>query len=455
MTKINPEIFRTYDVRGIYPDEINSEFAYCAARAHIRFLKAKKIAIGWDMRLGSKKLAEAAIRGAVDEGADIYNLGRVGIELLYYTCGKYKMDGGIAITASHNPKEYAGMKFIRENATSLTMVTGLEKIKNLTLIQPWLKEKQIKKKGQIIRKNVWHEYANFIKSIVNPRKFREMKIVIDAQNGMAGLAMEKILQNSKINYIKLNFEPDGNFPKHDPNPLLPENRVEMVDAVKQEKAEAGISFDGDGDRVVLIDEKGEVITTDFVGALIAECLLKKYQGAAFVWDLRRGWAIRDLVEQNKAKFIVTKAGYPFIKQGMKKYKAVFGGETSGHYFYKSFFNSDSGTLTALYILELLSEEKKSLSQLVKKYRDNYFMVEEMNFETENAEKIFVVIEKFYKERKIKTSRLDGVSIETKDWHCNLRASNTEPLIRFNIEAKTKELLRQKTDEVVGLIKKNI
>lgn len=454
MTNFNPEIFRTYDIRGIYPDEINEDLAYKVARAHIRFLKAKKIALGWDMRIGSDKLAKAAIKGVLDEGADVYNLGQIGIELVYFTCGKYKMDGGIVITASHNPKEYCGMKFIKKNAISLTQVTGLDKIKTIVLEEPWKKEKA-KPVGKVIKKNVWPEYVSFMKRIVNPQKLRPLKIVLDAENGMAGLIAKKILDGSKIDYLALNFKPDGNFPKHDPNPVLPENRKELIQKVKGIKAEAGFCFDGDGDRVIVVDENGENLTTDFVGALIVKKLIAENKGGTFVWDVRRGWAVKDICQEEQAKFFQAKAGYPFIKQKMRQKNALFGGETSGHYFYQNFFNADSSILTTLYILEILSKTKMKLSSLVKKLRENYFMIEETNYETKNASKVFSAIEKYYQGKDLKIFHLDGISIESDAWQCNLRVSNTEPLIRLNLETRSKALLKEKTKEIEEIINKNL
>lgn len=454
MEKINEAVFKTYDVRGIYPQEVDARVAYAVGRATVRYLGAKKIIVGRDMRLGSPKLAQAAIKGVIDEGANVFDIGQVGIELVYFSCGYYKMDGGITITASHNPKEYCGMKLIREKAISLTSGTGLEEVKALSLSQPWLKEKA-KPKGRIRKISPWRDYITYIKNIVNPKKLKALRVVLDAENGMGGIILEKILKDSPIKLTILNSKPNGNFPKHAPNPLLVENRVELAKRLKKTKADVGFATDGDGDRVTIIDEKGEFLMTDFVGAMLAEKILKESKHNSVVWTLVRGWSIRDIAKKYNGKFYQTKQGFPFVKLKMREKNSVFGGEPSAHYFYKSFFTSDSGVLTILHTLDLLSKEGGDLSEIVKKFRDNYFMIEETNFETENAEKIFKELEKYYKKRGAKISHLDGVSIDFKDWHANFRASNTEPLIRLNLEANSKSLVIEKTKELKEIIKKSL
>lgn len=453
MTKINESIFRTYDIRGIYPDEINEEAAYAIGRSVVRFLKAKKIAIGYDMRIGSPALHRAAIKGAIDEGANVYNIGKVGIELAYFSCGFYKMDAGIMITASHNPKEYCGMKLIREKAIALTSGTGLEEVKKIAL-GDWAKTK-IRRRGRVKKINPWPDYLKYIKKIINPKNFKSLIIVIDAENGMAGTILEKLLDKTPIKLKKLNFKPNGNFPKHDPNPLLSDNRQEIVAAIKKYKADAGFITDGDGDRMVIIDEKGQFVLPVFGGALVAEKLLRERKNKVITWELRNFWALKDIAKKYKAKIYITRAGFPFVKLMMRKKGAIFGGENSSHFFFKDFFTSDSGVLAILHVIEMISAKSKPLSELVKKYRDNYFVIEEQNFETKNSKKIFGEIERKYKKNDAKISYLDGVSVGFSDWHFNIRASNTEPVVRLTLEAKNKKLLEQKTDEVVGLIKKNL
>ena len=454
MNKINENIFRSYDIRGIYPEEINEEAAYAIARATVRFLKAEKIIIGRDMRLGSPELQKAAIRGALDEGANVYDISEVGIELTYFACGSLKMDGGIMITASHNPKEYNGIKLIREKAISLTSGTGLEEVRELTLKSPWEKDKKIIKKGKIINKIVSGEYVAFIKKIIDPKKFKPLKVVLDAENGMAGINLEKILAGSKIELIKLNFKPDGRFPKHNPNPLLPENRVELLAAIKKTHADVGFITDGDGDRVTIFDENGEMIVPCFAGPLVADIILKrKREKSPIAWELRNFWSMQDVAKKYGVKLYYTKVGFPFIKLKMREKGAAFGGENSGHFFFQDFFTSDSGILAILNVIDLLSQEPAKLSQIVRKFREKYFVIEEQNFETENAEKIFQKLENHYRNKGGKISHLDGISVDFKDWHMNIRASNTEPVIRLNLEAKSQTLLKKKTKEITTLINK--
>lgn len=454
MTKLKKEIFRTYDIRGIYPIEIDSNAAYAVARATVRFLGAKNVVVGRDMRIGSPEMAKAAIKGVVDEGANVHDIGEVGIELTYFACGFHKMDGGLMITASHNPKEYNGIKLIREKAVSLTSGTGLEKVKKLSLNTNWEKEEPKRKKGKIYTKKVLRDYVSFIRKIIDPRKFKPLKIVVDAENGMAGVILEKVLQESPIKLIKINFKPSGKFPKHDPNPLLPEHRKETIAAIKKEKADVGFITDGDGDRVTVFDEKGEFIVPCFAGPLVAETVLKRTNKKLPVcWELRNFWSMQNVAKKYGVELYYTKVGFPFVKLKMREKKAVFGGENSSHFFFRDFFTSDSGVLAILNVLDLLSKKERPLSELVKKFREKYFVIEEKNFETESAEKIFLELEKFYKRRRAKISHLDGVSIDFKDWHCNLRASNTEPVIRLNLEAKSKSLLKEKGEELRTLINK--
>lgn len=451
--KINQSIFRAYDLRGKYPEDLNEDIAYAVGRAVVRFLGAKEIAIGQDTRLSSPSLMKALIEGVTDEGAQVWDFGQTGVEMAYFVCGYYKLDGGIMVTASHNAKEFNGFKLIREKAISLTTGTGLEEVKKIVEEEAWEKEKGAKKKGTIKKIDPWEDYLSYIKKIIDPSTLRPFKVAFDAENGVGGVMIEKILGDSKIKLSKLNFMPDGNFPKHSPNPLIPENRKELIEEIKKLKEiEVGFITDGDADRVGVFDEKGEIVTTDFVGALIIEKMIKEGKDK-FVWDLRRGWAIKDTAKKHGAKLCQTRAGYPFIKLKMREIGAAFGGETSGHYFYRSFFTSDSGMLTILYILSVLSEIKKPLSQIVQKMRDSYFMITEVNFEIKDAESLYKRIEDCYKKLGAKIGHVDGITVDFSDWHFNLRRSNNpEGLYRLNLETRKKELLEQKTQEVKQIIK---
>lgn len=454
MSKINPEVFRTYDVRGEYPTEINEDVAYATGRAVVRFLKAKKIAIGRDMRLSSPKLLRAAVRGIIDEGAEARVFGQAGIEMVYFVCGYYKMDGGIMITASHNGKQFNGMKLIRENAKSLTTGTGIDKVRDMAVKSPWGKEKE-KTKGKEIAIDPWRDYKNYIQGLIDVIKFKPLKVVFDAESGMGGQMIEDILKDSPIELIKLNFKPDGNFPKHDPNPLIPENRKELEEKIAEVKADVGFSPDGDADRMVVVDENGELLMSDFVGALVADILLKEDNNKKVVWDLRRGWAIKDVTHKYGGKFYQTRAGYPFVKLKMREIDAVFGGETAAHYFYKDFFTSDSGVLTVLHILELMSKENKALSEIVKPYREHYFMKEERNFLVPEFKKLLKSVENYYMKKGAKISHLDCLSVDFDNWHFNFRPSNNpEPVYRLNLEAKDPKTLEKEDKELIKIISEN-
>lgn len=454
MPKINPEVFRTYDVRGEYPAEINEETAYATGRAVVRFLSAKRVAIGRDMRLSSPSILKAAVKGITDEGAEAHVFGEAGIEMIYFACGYYKMDAGIMITASHNGKQFNGMKLVREGAKSLTTGTGIDKVRDLAVRSPWKNEKP-KGKGREISINPWQDYKEYIQNIVDVTKFKPLKVVFDAENGMGGKMIEDILSDSPVELTRLNFEPDGNFPKHDPNPLIPENRKELENKITEIKADVGFCTDGDADRICVVDEKGKLIMTDFVGALVTDVLLKHDGNKVVVWDLRRNWPIKDVTEKYGGKFYQTPAGYPFVKLKMREKDAVFGGESAAHYFYKDFFTSDSGVLAALYILKTLTEENRPISEMIKPYREHYFMKEERNFLVPEYEKLLKVLESYYKEKSATINQIDGISVDFGDWHFNFRPSNNpEPVFRLNIESRDKNILEKEDKELIKLILDN-
>jgi len=452
--KINPEVFRTYDVRGEYPTEINEEVAYATGRAVVRFLGAKKVGIGRDMRLSSPKLLKAAVKGITEEGADAHIFGEAGIEMVYFVCGHYKMDGGIMITASHNGKQFNGMKLVREDAKSLTTGTGIDKVRDLAIKSPWKNEKT-KPKGKEIDIDSWDDYKKHMQRIVDVTRFKPLNVVFDPENGMGGKMIEDILSDSPVKLTKLNFNPDGNFPKHDPNPLIPEHRKELESKIREIKADVGFCTDGDADRICVVNEKGELTMTDFVGALVADNLLKHDGNKTIVWDLRRNWPIRDVTEKHGGKFYQTPAGYPFVKLKMREKDAIFGGESAAHYFYKDFFTSDSGVLTALYILKQITEENRKISEMIKPFKEHYFMKEERNFLVPEYEKLLKVLESHYKEKGAEISHIDGISVDFDNWHFNFRPSNNpEPVFRLNIESRDKDVLEKEDKELIKLILDN-
>lgn len=448
---MNQSIFKIYDIRGIYPEEINEEAVKRIAAAQFEFLKPKTIVIGHDSRNTSPSFAKIAIEVLSSLGIKVFDIGMVPIELWYFSCGHLNADAGLMVTASHNPKEYNGIKMITKGAKSLTSINGLEDIKAIAIKTKELKDLKTKEQREKIEKvDLWDEYIDKVLSTIDKSKMKPIKIICDASNGVAGLSLNRIENKLPIEMIKLNFDPDGNFPNHEPNPLISYNREQLINECKKNKnVSLAAIFDGDGDRIVFLTESGRFIDTDFVSALVTKILLNKYPGEPIVFDLRRGWAIKDQAEILGSKFYPAKSGYPFIKEKMRDVKAIFGGEASAHYFYRDFFYSDSAIITLLLILEFLSKNNLTISQAIEEYLEGYFMYEESNFKVKDVDGAFNALKKEFSDGKINT--LDGLSVDYDDWHFNIRSSATQPLVRLNIEGKNPEIIETKRDQIVKVI----
>lgn len=448
---MNPSIFKTYDIRGIVPDELDADAIRKIAEAQVEYLKPKNIVLGYDARLSSSEFAAISKETFLDLGVDVYDLGMVPIEVLYFACGELEADGGFMITASHNPREYNGVKLVKENAKPLTSGSGLEEIKEIVL-----KNKILNldiERGKVIPADVWEKYLEKVLSFIDMDNIKPIKIICDASNGVGGIALNKISKKLPCEFSKINFQPDGNFPNHEPNPLLESNRRQLASEVKKHRdISMAAIFDGDADRVAFLDESGEFIDTDYISALITKILLNKFPGESIVFDLRRGWAIKDQAEILGSKYYPAKSGYPFIKAKMREENAVFGGEASAHYFYRDFFYSDSSIITLLLIIEFLSKNNLKLSEAIVEYREGYFMYEETNFKVDNIDTVSKSLEKTFLDGK--KNLLDGLSIDYPDWHFNIRSSATQPLIRLNLEGKDAELIEEKRDLIVKIIEEN-
>ena len=470
MSEINPSIFKTYDIRGIYPEEIDAEAIEKIATAQAKYLNLKFIAIGYDARISSPEFAKAAREAFIKMGVNVYDIGQVPIEVLYFACGQLKTDGGMMITASHNPREYNGIKMVREDAKPLTSGSGLEEVKEIALETKEPKsrrfgnvgipieasgnlrteEQDTKKRGEIKKVDIWPEYLKKITSLVNEKHFKAIKIACDASNGVGGKAVEQLAEKLPIEVIKINFKPDGNFPNHEPNPMISANREQLRKACLENKdISLGVIFDGDADRAIFLDENGQFIDTDFTAALVTKILFDKNPGQPIVYDLRRGWAVKDQTEILGSKYYPSKSGYPFIKAKMRDVKAIFGGEASAHCFYRDFFYSDSSAITLILILEFLSKNNLKMSEAIEEYLEAYFMYEETNFKISNQEKVFEALEKEFSSGAV--DKTDGLSISFDDWHLNIRGSNTQPLVRLNIEGKNPEIIEIKRDKIVKII----
>ena len=445
---LDPKVFKAYDVRGIYPAEIDEDGARAIGRAYVEQFEPKRIAVGRDMRVSSPTIATAAIEGAASAGAEVVDIGLVGTEMVYAAVGGMGLDGGIQVTASHNPKEYTGMKIVRRGALPVGGDSGLLDIRDRALSESNMSEGQTL--GRVREEDVFAAYVDKVLSFIDLGAVERRRVVIDAANGMAGVMLPPVLDRIPIDAVPYYFEPDGTFPNHEPNPLLPENREFVISKVREDGAELGAAFDGDADRCFFIDDTGEFVPGDFVTALLAESMLEKYPGSKVIYDVRASWAVPETITRAGGIPLINRVGHAFIKQRMREDDAVFAGEVSGHYYFRDFYQADSGVIPFLLVLELVSKRGKPLSELLRPYRERHFLTGELNVPVSDvAVKLQEIKERFGSEGKI--SHLDAISVEAQDWHFNVRPSNTEPLLRLNLEARSKELMERKRDEVLALI----
>jgi phosphomannomutase len=444
---LDPKVFKAYDVRGIYPTELDEEGASAIGRAYVEEFEPRRIAVGRDVRTSAPSMAGATIEGARDGGADVIDLGMVGTEMVYFAVGELGLDGGIQVTASHNPKEYTGMKIVRRGALPVGGDSGLAEIRERALAGFG----ESASRGSLEPYDIWPAYVDRVLSFVEADAIQPLRVVIDAANGTAGPMLEPVLTRLPIEAERCFFEPDGTFPHHEPNPLLPENREFLIAKVREERADIGVAFDGDADRCFFVDDRGEFVAGDFVTALLAESTLEKEQGAKIIYDVRASWAVRDTIERNGGIPLVNRVGHAFIKHRMRQEDAAFGGEVSGHYYFREFSQADSGVVPFLLMLELISKKRQPLSEILRPFGERYFLTGELNTRVSDvALKLQELKERFGPEGEV--SHLDGLSVEAGDWHMNVRPSNTEPLLRLNLEARTPELTERKRDEVLAVIR---
>jgi phosphomannomutase len=444
---LDPKAFKAYDVRGLYRTELDEAGAYAIGRAYIEQFGAKRIAVGRDMRLSSPTMAAAVREGAADAGADVLDIGMVGTEMLYFAVGQLDLDGGIAVTASHNPKEYTGMKIVRRGALPVGGESGLLEIRDLALSAQWREASG----GQIRTEDIWDRFVERVLSFVDVDSLRPLRIVIDAANGMAGAMLPPVLaQLPMLDVVRYYFDPDGSFPNHEPNPLLPENREFIIGKTTAERADFGVAYDGDADRCFFVDDAGNFVPGDFTTALFAESILAKEPGGKVIYDVRASWAVPEAIERAGGAPLINRVGHAYIKQRMREEDAVFGGEVSAHYYFRDFTQADSGVVPFLLMCDLISKRGK-LSEVLASLRERYFITGEINTPVADvASKLEELEERFGAGGRV--SHLDGLSVEFDDWHFNVRPSNTEPLLRLNLEARSQELMERKRDEVLGVIR---
>ncbi|HEX3872823.1 MAG TPA: phosphomannomutase/phosphoglucomutase [Solirubrobacteraceae bacterium] len=451
----DPTIFKAYDIRGLYETQIDGNVAQQIGRAFAIVLgqltgkdtSELTVGLGHDMRLAAPTLAWRYRVGMMKECVTVIDIGEVGSEMLYYLVGSRELDGGLMCTASHNPAAYTGVKLVREGALALSGDTGIQDIR--AILEKGLgSARDLGAHEQI---DIYEEFQAAALGFIDPSVVKGLKVVVDGGNGMAGPMVGPLLRGLDIELIETYFTPDGNFPDHEPNPLLPENRQFVIDQVLEHKADLGIAWDGDADRCFFIDETGRFVDGDFLTALLAESLLIKNPGEAILYDVRASRAVADMVTVAGGTPRMNRVGHAFFKTRMREEGSLFGGEVSGHYYFRDFYCADSGTLPALLILELLAAAGQPFSELLEPFRSTYFISGEINSEVEDAEGRMAAIAEKYADARI--TRLDGISVDYDDWHFNVRSSNTEPLLRLCLESLVSaEDMERRRDEVLELIR---
>ncbi|MBW3012112.1 phosphomannomutase/phosphoglucomutase [Candidatus Woesearchaeota archaeon] len=436
-------IFKSYDIRGVYGEQLDEDMAYKIGRAFVTFLKVKKVVVGRDTRLSSDSLFESLAKGITDQGADVIDVGLCSSPMLNFAIAFYDNPSGIMITASHNPKEYNGFKLAKEKAQAIAYEDGIDVIEKLVEDN---KFEDAAEKGSIKKKDIIDDYVKFVLKFA--KDIKPLKVVIDATNGMASLTAPVVFKTLPCDVVELFFGLDGNFPNHEPNPLNYANLESLRKKVIDEKADVGIAFDGDADRLGFVDEKGEIVGNDIITIILAKYLLNENPGSKIIYDLRSTHALREIVKENKGIPLPNRVGHAHIKKRMKNEQALFGGELSGHYFFRDFFNADCAMIAAMEMLNILSQGRK-LSEIVADVK-RYASSPEINFEVEDKEAAIKRIEEKFKDGK--KDYMDGATIEFDDWWFNLRESNTEPLLRLRVEAKTADMLKEKTEMLEKLIK---
>lgn len=446
--QISPSIFKAYDIRGIYPDQLNEEAAYAIGRAFATLLKVDTVIVGRDMRLSGPQVFAAVTRGLMDQGANVINIGMVSTDQYYFACATLDQ-AGMMVTASHNPAQYNGFKMVKKMPYLLSGEEGIQDLRRIIEADAFA---QPTRQGQMTEQDLSADFVQMVSSLIDGPALAPLKVIADTGNGMVGPILKRVYERlPSINLTGMYLDPDGSLPNHGLDPLQPENRAELQQRVVAEGADIGFAFDGDGDRFFTIDDRGEFVSGDFMTALMGQYFLEKYPGAKILYDVRASWAVPDLIRADGGIPLMERVGHAFIKSRMAQEDAVFAGEVTGHYYFKDFFFADSGIVPSLVIMEMLSKKKAKLSDLLKPLEATYFISGEINTRVSGdvQAKIQELADAF-KDGKVEW--LDGVSVTYDDWHFNVRPSNTEPLLRLNLEAKSKALMEEKRDQILEIIR---
>lgn len=444
---IDTKIFRDYDIRGVYPDEINEEVYFTLGQAIAEYLKVNSLAVGYDMRLSSKSLFKALTDGIRDRGTDIINLGMISSEINYFASGKFRFSANIIVSASHNPPEYNGLKIVKKDVVPLHGGMGLPEIKKLALRGSFA---PLGKKGKMVRKNIFSAWIAHVLKEINPHNLHKFTLVIDAGNGMAGPTWTALAPKLPVKIIAKYFKPDGRFPNHLPDPLKKENLILLTEEVISKKADFGFAMDGDADRFFVVDDLGMFLNGTVTGAMLAEHLLNKRGKGSILYSVTCGRILPETVVKMNGTPVRTRVGHSIIKEKMKEHNAIFAAEHSGHFYFRDNYYADSSTMAALLFLEFMSQKNAKLSKVRKNY-EVYSQSGELNFKVDNQHKIFDNLEREFAKEKI--DRLDGMTVNSFDWWFNVRASKTEALLRLNIEADNRDILNKKTEILTNLLVK--
>ncbi|QDR82033.1 phosphomannomutase [Sporomusa termitida] len=451
--EIKRDAFKAYDIRGRVPDELNEEMAYRIGRAYVDIFKATKVAVGHDIRLSGPSFRNALVWGLTEAGCDVVDIGLCGTEQIYFATFHLQLSGGIMITASHNPKDYNGMKLVRAESRPISADSGLKEIEEQVVTGEFPPVSQDIVPGQVIYVNIMQDYVAHLLTYVEQAALKPLKVVVNAGNGAAGAVIDALEPFLPFELIKVNHEPDGSFPNGVPNPLLIENREATARVVREHGAAIGIAWDGDFDRCFLFDEQGDFIEGYYLVGFLAQAFLRRYAGAKIIYDPRLTWNTVELVEQAGGIPVLSKSGHAFIKERMRREDAVYGGEMSAHHYFKEFSYCDSGMIPWLLVLEIMSREGKPLSELMRARTACYPVSGEINNTVADARAVIARIEEQYVPGALKVERVDGLSVEYEQWRFNVRMSNTEPVLRLNVESRCdRELMAAKTEELLALIR---
>jgi phosphomannomutase len=445
---VNPSIFSAYDIRGVYGQTLTAEVAYRIGRAAAQVLDVDQIVVGRDMRVSSPELAQALINGITDQGVNVVDVGMITTDGLYFSVGKFNYPAGVMVTASHNPSKYNGFKFCRAQAFPVSLDTGLSDIRDLAVSGNFAEPKG---KGQVTQRDVIDDYVQHALSFIDVAKLKPLKVVVDAGNGMAGMIMPRVFKQLPCELVPLYFELDGTFPNHPASPIEPQNMVDLQKKVREVGADVGAAFDGDADRMFPVDEHGDLVDGSQVTAMVTNSLLKKYPGSTILYNLIVSKSVPQLINSLGGHAVRTRVGHSFIKAEMRKVNGIFGGEHSGHFYFRDNWYADSGLIALLIMLELISTENEPLSAIIKPL-DHYVRSGEINSEVPDTKAKLKALEDHFGKNAQSIDKLDGLTVDYGDWWFNVRPSNTEPLLRLNVEANNQALLDQKRDEVLAFIR---